>query len=52
MKKGGIPLARLQLRLPAREEHKEYLNQWGVKPLVPHFPLAEPAITNSLLLLF
>ena len=45
IKKGGMPLARLQLRLPTREGEVTNLNQWGkdLKPLVPQFPLAEPA---------
>jgi hypothetical protein len=29
--KGGMPLARLQLKLPAREGEVKYLNQWEKK---------------------
>jgi len=43
--KGGMPLARLQLRPPTREGGEIHLNQLerSLKPLVPQFPLAEPA---------
>ena len=47
---GGMPFARLRLRLPTREGERSYLNQWDekIKPLVPQFPLAEPAYTLDL----
>jgi hypothetical protein len=41
-----MPLARLQLGLPTREGEEQNLNQLGKKfknPLVPQFPLTEPA---------
>ena len=46
-KVGGMPLARLRLRLPTREGEVTNLNQRGktLKPLIPQFPLAEPAST-------
>jgi hypothetical protein len=41
-----MPLVRLQLRLPTREGERAKFKPVGVKkqnPLVPQFPLAEPA---------
>jgi hypothetical protein len=44
-KRGGIPLARLQLRLTTLKREEKTLQPIGEakKPLIPQFPLAEPA---------
>jgi len=47
VEKGGVPLARLQLRLPTREGEKQDLNQWARSFRTPwylSFPWQSPPL--------